>query len=136
MRQEISQGRKAVLVDGCRIPFLRSGTAYRDLTPYDLGRLALKALLTRTMIEPAKVGQVIMGTVISRLATSNVARESARGGGLPHSNPGLYRHHGLHLRQCGDHDGCRPYPDRPGRRGRGPGERRACPTSPFPTENP
>ncbi len=83
MRQEISQGRKAVLVDGCRIPFLRSGTAYRDLTPYDLGRLALKALLTRTMIEPAKVGQVIMGTVISRLATSNVARESALGAGFP-----------------------------------------------------
>ncbi len=83
MRQEIRQGRKAVLVDGCRIPFLRSGTAYRDLTPYDLGRLALKALLTRTMIEPAKVGQVIMGSVISRLATSNVARESALGAGFP-----------------------------------------------------
>jgi len=83
MRPEISQGRKAVLVDGCRIPFLRSGTGYRDLTPYDLGRLVLKALLTRTMIEPGKVEQVIMGSVISRLATSNVARESALGAGFP-----------------------------------------------------
>jgi acetyl-CoA acetyltransferase family protein len=83
MKREYPQGRKAVLVDGCRIPFLRSGTEYRDLTPYDLGRLALKALLTRTMIDPAKVGQVIMGTVISRLATSNVARESALGAGFP-----------------------------------------------------
>jgi acetyl-CoA acetyltransferase family protein len=83
MKPEISPGRKAVLVDGCRIPFLRSGTAYRDLTPYDLGRMVLKALLTRTMIEPGKVGQVIMGSVISRLATSNVARESALGAGFP-----------------------------------------------------
>ena len=83
MRPEISQSRKAVLVDGCRIPFLRSGTGYRDLTPYDLGRLVLKALLTRTMIEPGKVEQVIMGSVISRLATSNVARESALGAGFP-----------------------------------------------------
>lgn len=48
MQPEISRGRKAVLVDGCRIPFLRSGTEYGDLTPYDLGRLVLKALLTRT----------------------------------------------------------------------------------------
>ena len=45
-----NEGRTVVLVDGCRIPFLRSGTGYRDLTPYDLGRMVLKALVDRTGI--------------------------------------------------------------------------------------
>jgi acetyl-CoA acyltransferase len=49
---------------------------------YDLGRLALKALLDRTQIEPGRVDRVIMGTVIARLATSNVARESALAAGF------------------------------------------------------
>ncbi len=83
MEPKRCNGRKAVLVDGCRIPFLRSGSSYRDLTSYDLGRLALKALLDRTQIDPGKVERVILGTVIARLATSNVARESALAAGFP-----------------------------------------------------
>jgi len=83
MEPKRCNGRKAVLVDGCRIPFLRSGTGYGDLMSYDLGRLALKALLDRTQIEPGRVDRVIMGTVIARLATSNVARESALAAGFP-----------------------------------------------------
>ncbi len=87
MEREQRDGRKVVLIDGCRIPFLRSGSGYRDLTSYDLGRLALKALLDRTQIEPGRVDRVIMGTVIARLATSNVARESALAAGFPSHVP-------------------------------------------------
>ena len=87
MRSQGSDGREAVLVDGCRIPFQRSGTAYRDLASYDLGRLALKALLDRTGIEPGKIDRVILGSVIAKLATSNVARESALAAGIPVSVP-------------------------------------------------
>jgi len=83
MERERCSGREAVLIDGCRIPFLRSGSGYRDLTSYDLGRLSLKALLDRTQIEPGRVDRVIMGSVIARLATSNVARESALAAGFP-----------------------------------------------------
>lgn len=75
-------GRKAVLIDGCRIPFQRSGTGYKDLMSHDLGRLVLKALVDRTQVESDNVDRVIMGTVISHLATSNVARESALGAGF------------------------------------------------------
>jgi acetyl-CoA acyltransferase len=75
-------GRKVVLIDGCRIPFQRSGTGYKDLMSYDLGRLVLKALVERTQVESENVDRVIMGTVISHLATSNVARESALGAGF------------------------------------------------------
>ena len=70
-----NNGRKAVLIDGCRIPFLRAGTGYRDLMSYDLGRLAIAALVKRTQVEPEKINRVIMGAVISNLATTNVARE-------------------------------------------------------------
>ncbi|PSQ82326.1 MAG: acetyl-CoA C-acyltransferase, partial [Bacteroidetes bacterium QS_1_63_11] len=41
-------GRTAVVVDGCRIPFQRSGTGYADLMAYDMGRMVLRRLLTRT----------------------------------------------------------------------------------------
>ena len=87
MKSEMINGRKVVLVDGCRIPFIRAGTEYKDLTSYDLGRLVIKALLTRTKIEPDKIDQVIMGNVITNLATTNVARDSALGAGLPVSIP-------------------------------------------------
>ena len=80
-------GRNVVLVDGCRIPFLRTNTGYKDLTSYDLGRLAIKAILDKTQVDPDMIDSVHMGTVISNLETSNVARESALGAGIPESVP-------------------------------------------------
>lgn len=87
MNSSADKGRKAVLIDGCRIPFLRSGTGYRNLMSYDLGRLAIRALVKRTQIEQEKINRVIMGCVIANLATTNIAREAALGAGLPFSIP-------------------------------------------------
>ncbi|MBO6585029.1 MAG: acetyl-CoA C-acyltransferase [Gracilimonas sp.] len=77
----------AVLVDGCRIPFQRSGTNYNDLMAYDLGRMAIEGLLARNAVDPSAIDRVIMGTVIQEVKTSNVARESALGAGIPNSVP-------------------------------------------------
>ncbi len=79
--------RTAVLVDGCRIPFMRSGTEYVDLTAYDMGRMVLKGLLNRTGLDPAQVDRVVMGSVIQNVHTTNVAREAALGAGFPNSVP-------------------------------------------------
>ena len=79
--------KKVVLIDGCRTPFLKSGTDYMDLMSYQLGQFAIKGLLVKTGIDPSKVDQVIMGTVISNIKTSNVARESAVTAGIPDSTP-------------------------------------------------
>ncbi|MFT4643930.1 MAG: acetyl-CoA acetyltransferase family protein [Planctomycetota bacterium] len=79
--------KKIVVIDGCRTPFLKSGTDYMDLMSYQLGQFAIKGLLTKTGIKPEQVGQVIMGTVISNLKTSNVARESAVTAGIPNTVP-------------------------------------------------
>lgn len=80
-------GRRVVLVDGNRIPFLRANTDYKNLTSYDLGRLAIKAVLDKTQVDPSNIDSVHMGTVISNLQTSNIARESALGAGIPDSVP-------------------------------------------------
>jgi len=76
-----------VVVDGCRTPFLRSGTEFRKLRAYDLGRMAIAGLLHRTAIDPAAVDVVSMGCVVADPNTSNVARESALAAGLPASVP-------------------------------------------------
>jgi len=78
-----STGRNVVLVEGVRTPFQLSNTNYEDLMAHDLGRYALKGLVSRTGISPSDVDYVIMGTVIQEVKTSNVARESAMEAGFP-----------------------------------------------------
>ncbi len=86
-KRTAAPSRRAVLVDACRTPFLKSNTDFADMTTYDLGRMAIKGLLDKTQIEKEKIDQVIMGTVAQNLATSNVARESALAAGIPRSTP-------------------------------------------------
>ncbi len=74
---------KIVIIDGCRTPFLKSGGPYIDLMSYQLGKYAIQGLMAKTGIDKKEIDQVIMGTVISNLKTSNVARESAIAAGVP-----------------------------------------------------
>ncbi|MFK7907306.1 MAG: beta-ketoacyl synthase N-terminal-like domain-containing protein, partial [Chitinophagales bacterium] len=83
----MNTNRTIVLIEGTRTPFLRSGTDYMDLMSYQLGQYAIKGLLTKTGIDPKIVDLVTMGTVISNVKTSNVARESAITAGVPESTP-------------------------------------------------
>lgn len=78
---------KVVFVEGCRIPFQKSGSGYKDLISYDLGRLALKGLLHKSHLDPQEIDSVIMGTVVSEVTTSNVAREILLGAALPQKIP-------------------------------------------------
>ena len=72
-----------VFIDGCRTPFLKSGTDYLNLMSYELGQFAIKGLIQKTGLDPQEVDQVLMGTVISNVQTSNVAREASLGAGIP-----------------------------------------------------
>lgn len=80
-------GRRVVVVDGCRTPFLRSLTEFTDLMSYDLGTMAVSALLARARLDPGQIDRLILGTVIAEVKTSNVAREVALAAGLPLSVP-------------------------------------------------
>ncbi|MEZ4698899.1 MAG: acetyl-CoA C-acyltransferase [Rhodothermales bacterium] len=79
--------RKVVLVDGCRTPFLRAGTAYLDVMSYRLGQFAIKGLLDRTGLAAERIEQVVFGNVISNIQTPNVAREASIAAGVPARTP-------------------------------------------------
>jgi acetyl-CoA acyltransferase len=81
----MSANPRVVVVDGCRTPFLRSGTDFFDLTGYDLGRMAVAGLLQRTRIDPAAVELLVLGSVLQDPRMTNLAREVVLGAGLPHS---------------------------------------------------
>ena len=82
-----SSSRRVVVIDGCRTPFCRSGTAFTDLRSYDLGRMAVSGFMHRTKIDPEIVDLLVMGTVIADPATSNLGREVVLGTQLPDSCP-------------------------------------------------
>lgn len=73
---------RVAIIDGCRTPFLRSGTGYRHAMAWELGRHAVKGLISKAGIASRDVDHVIMGTVAADIATTNVAREIALGAGL------------------------------------------------------
>lgn len=78
---------EAVIVEGGRIPFQRSGTGYKKMMSYDLGRMAIEGLIGRAPINGDELDRVIMGTVIQEVNTSNIARASSLGAGIPNTVP-------------------------------------------------
>lgn len=87
MRPRPLGGRPVLVVDGARTPFLRSQTGFDGLMAYELGAMAVSGLLARTGIDPALVDRTVFGTVVSDLATSNLAREVVLASGLPKECP-------------------------------------------------
>jgi len=75
------------LVAGCRTPFAKSGTVYRDLTALDLAKACTRELVERTEIDPESVGVVVMGQVVPSVKAPNLAREVVLGTGLPPAIP-------------------------------------------------
>lgn len=85
--QPLPAERQPVLAAGVRTAFLDSAGLYADLMSYELGAEALRGLLERTGIDPAVPEQVIMGTVLHEVETTNVAREAMLAAGLPSRTP-------------------------------------------------
>ncbi|MXX70995.1 MAG: acetyl-CoA C-acyltransferase FadI [Gemmatimonadetes bacterium] len=63
------------IIAGCRTPFVRSGTHFRNLTAIDLGRHAVTELVARTGISPETVEHLVYGTVLHDPQAPNIARE-------------------------------------------------------------
>lgn len=80
-------GNRVAVIDGIRTPFVKSWTDYYDLMGWEIGRCAVKGLLAKTGISGRAVDHVIMGSVAPDIATTNIARETALGAGLPDSIP-------------------------------------------------
>ncbi|MEX2528143.1 MAG: acetyl-CoA C-acyltransferase FadI [Gemmatimonadota bacterium] len=66
---------KTVVVNGCRTPFLRSGSAFQGLSAIQLGRFAVKDLLLRAELPGDAVDHLVFGTVVHDPRAPNIARE-------------------------------------------------------------
>ncbi len=80
-----ASGRRAVIVAGLRTPFVKSGTAYKDLSAIDLAKSVVAELVARVDLDPATIDSVIYGQVVVSPQTPNIAREVVFGTGLPRS---------------------------------------------------
>ncbi len=74
---------RVAIVAGLRTPFVKQGTAYRDLSALDLGKIVVSELLERTELDPAEVDLLVYGQVVPSLSAPNIAREIVLGTQLP-----------------------------------------------------
>ncbi|HEX6938650.1 MAG TPA: acetyl-CoA C-acyltransferase FadI [Longimicrobiales bacterium] len=80
-------GRRVAIVDGCRTPFAKAGTAFREMSAIDLGTVAVRELLNRAELDPAEVDELVYGTVVHSVTAPNIAREVQLGAGIPARAP-------------------------------------------------
>ncbi|QTN00892.1 acetyl-CoA C-acetyltransferase [Sediminibacillus dalangtanensis] len=74
---------KSVIVAGSRTPFGKLGGALSTLTAAQLGGRAIAAALQQSNLEPKKVDEVIMGTVLQGGQGQLPSRQAAREAGIP-----------------------------------------------------
>jgi acetyl-CoA acyltransferase len=67
------------LVAGCRTPFTRAGTDFKDLSAIDLGRIAVREALAKADVPGDVVDQIVFGTVVHNPKAPNIAREVGLG---------------------------------------------------------
>ena len=80
-------GRRVAVVEGCRTPFTRSGTAFRSLSSVELGKVAVRELINRANLDVKSIDHLIYGTVVQSVQEPNIAREVTLGSGIPPTVP-------------------------------------------------
>lgn len=78
-----------LIIDGCRTPFQRIGTGFRDLSSYQLAAAAISGLLERSGLDGALVDRVVIGAIVPNPRATNQAREAALLAGLPPQVPAV-----------------------------------------------
>ena len=78
-----------VIVAAARTAVGKFGGSLSKLSATELGGLIIKDVVSRAGIDPALVGEVIMGQVLAAGAGQNPARQALMKGGIPKEVPGL-----------------------------------------------
>jgi acetyl-CoA C-acetyltransferase len=81
--------REIVLCEAVRIPIGTYDGSLKTVSAPDLGKIAIRAVLDRSKLDPAKVGTVVMGNVIQAGNKMNPARQSAVNSGIPVDVPAM-----------------------------------------------
>jgi acetyl-CoA C-acetyltransferase len=84
----MSEDTNAVILSACRTPIGAFGGVFKDLTAVDLGAIVIREAIVRAGVQPADVGDVIMGCVLQAGAGMNVARQAGLKAGVPVEVPG------------------------------------------------
>ncbi|HKV08460.1 MAG TPA: acetyl-CoA C-acyltransferase FadI [Thermoanaerobaculia bacterium] len=82
------RGRVAI-VDGCRTPFIKSGTDFQNMDVIDLASIAAAELVARTAIDPELIDLSVFGVVVPALHAPNLGREVVFRTSLPMNIPGV-----------------------------------------------
>jgi acetyl-CoA C-acetyltransferase len=73
----------AVILSACRTPIGSFGGALKALSASDLGAIVIREAIARAGVNPAEIGDVIIGCVLQAGAGMNVARQAAIKAGVP-----------------------------------------------------
>jgi acetyl-CoA C-acetyltransferase len=79
--------RDVVVTEACRTAVGKFGGALRPLGPDDLAVWAIQGVLSRSGIDPAEIGEVILGHCRQSSDCSNTARVAALRAGIPETVP-------------------------------------------------
>jgi acetyl-CoA C-acetyltransferase len=83
----MADSESAVILSACRTPIGSFGGALKELSAADLGAVVIREALCRAGVEPAALGDVILGCVLQAGAGMNVARQAALKAGVPQEVP-------------------------------------------------
>jgi acetyl-CoA acyltransferase len=70
-----TNGRRVAIVAGVRTPFAKAGTALKNFTAIELGKLCVAELVQRANLDGKNVDAVVYGTVVPSVIAPNIARE-------------------------------------------------------------
>ena len=76
-----------VILSACRTAIGAFGGSLKDVSAADLGAVVIREAIYRAQVEPASIGDVIMGCVLQGGAGMNVARQAALKAGVPKEVP-------------------------------------------------
>jgi acetyl-CoA C-acetyltransferase/acetyl-CoA acyltransferase len=80
------------ILAGIRTPFVKAGSAFRQVPVYELGRVAVGELLARHGIDPERLDEVVLGNCAQPAEAANVSRVTALRAGIPVSVPAVTVH--------------------------------------------
>jgi acetyl-CoA acyltransferase len=89
-RRELKGPRgRVAIIDGCRTPFIKSGTDFSNMDVTDLASVAAAELIARSGLDPEEIGLSIFGVVVPALHAPNLGREVVFRTSLPMRIPGV-----------------------------------------------